>query len=92
MQKSVTKTTNELLSKNSEMLKEGTLETARESEKGIVEIETLKKVNDDLISTIEETLTIQKEGRVKRQQAESELSKIEGELKSKLKAVAQNQI
>lgn len=92
MQKSVTKTTNDLLSKNSEMLKEGTLETARESEKGIVEIETLKKVNDDLISTIEETLTIQKEGRVKRQQAENELSKIEGELKSKLKAVAQNQI
>ncbi|MFW6351218.1 MAG: toxic anion resistance protein [Bacteroidota bacterium] len=90
MQKSITKTTNDLLSRNSEMLKEGSLETARESEKGIVEIETLKKVNDDLISTIDETLSIQKEGRIKRQQAEGELAKIESELKLKLKAVAQN--
>jgi uncharacterized protein YaaN involved in tellurite resistance len=87
MQKNITKTTNDLLAKNSEMLKEGTVETARENEKGIVEIETLKKVNDDLISTIEETLSIQREGRLKRQQAESELSKIEEELKMKLKAV-----
>lgn len=89
MQKNVTKTTNDLLSKNSEMLKESSVETAKESEKGIVEIDTLKKVNDDLISTIEETISIQKEGRIKRQHAESELSKIEHELKMKLKSVEQ---
>lgn len=84
-QTEVTKTTNELLQKNSEMLKAGTVEVARESEKGIVEMETLKKVHDNLISTIEETLKIQQEGKTKRQQAEGELAKLEGELKTKLK-------
>jgi uncharacterized protein YaaN involved in tellurite resistance len=84
-QKEVSKTTNELLQKNAEMLKAGTVEVARESEKGIVEMETLKKVHDNLISTIEETLKIQQEGKVKRQQAEGELAKLEGELKNKLK-------
>src|SRR6201991_1306274 len=84
LQKEVTETTNELLSKNSELLKQGTIEIAKESERGIVEIETLKKVNNDLISTIEETLKIQADGKAKRQQAEGELVKIENELKSKL--------
>ncbi|TCO10997.1 toxic anion resistance protein [Natronoflexus pectinivorans] len=87
LQKTITQTTNELISKNSEMLKESSIETARENERGIVEIETLKKVNDDLISTIEETIAIQKEGKTKRIQAEQELVKIEQELKSKLKAI-----
>lgn len=85
MQKEITKTTNDLLAKNSEMLKQGTLDIAKESERGIVEIETLQKVNQDLISTIEETLTIQKEGRDKRILAEQELIRMEGELKAQLK-------
>jgi uncharacterized protein YaaN involved in tellurite resistance len=84
LQKEVTKTTNDLLQKNSALLKEGTIEIAKESERGIVEIETLKKVNTDLISTIEETMKIQAEGKAKRQQAEGELVKIENDLKSKL--------
>jgi len=84
MQKEVTKTTNDLLLKNSEMLKSGTIEIAKESEKGIVEIETLKKVNADLISTIEETIKIQQDGKIARAQAETELAKMEGELKSQL--------
>ncbi len=84
MQQEVSKTTNDLLRKNSEMLKDSTIEVARESEKGIVEIDTLKKVNADLISTLEETLKIQVEGRAKRQQAETELVQIENELKTKL--------
>ncbi|MDA3901035.1 MAG: toxic anion resistance protein [Spirochaetes bacterium] len=86
LQKEISETTNDLLKKNSEMLKSGTVEVARESERGIVEIETLKKVNNDLISTIEETLKIQQEGKAKRQNAEKELIKLEGELKTKLKA------
>ena len=65
LQNEVNRTTNELLTKNSEMLKVNSIEVARESEKGIVEIETLKKVNNDLIETIEQTLNIQKEGRLK---------------------------
>jgi len=89
LQKEVADTTNELLAKNAEMLKDSTLMVARESERGIVEIETLKKVNDDLISTIEETIKIQKEGKLKRQQAESELIKLESELKAKLTEVKQ---
>lgn len=87
LQKEVSETTNELLKKNIELLKEGSVEVAKESERGIVEIETLKKVNSDLISTIEETIKIQKEGRVKRRQAEGELLKIEKELKDKLVAL-----
>ena len=85
VQKEVSKTTNDLLQKNAELLKEGTVEVAKESERGIVEIETLKKVHDNLIATIDETLKIQQEGKVKRQQAEVELTKLEGELKNKLK-------
>lgn len=87
LQKEVSKTTNELLKKNSEMLKEGSIEVAKESEKGIVEIETLKKVHADLISTIEETLTIQQQGKVKRKEAEVELVKLEDELKTKLREI-----
>lgn len=85
LQKQVTDTTNDLLKKNSEMLKGATTSVARESERGIVEIETLQKVNRDLISTIEETLKIQQEGKQKRAAAEGELIKIETELKNKLK-------
>jgi uncharacterized protein YaaN involved in tellurite resistance len=84
LQREVTDTTNELLTKNSELLKQGTVEIAKESERGIVEIETLKKVNGDLIATIEETLKIQADGKARRQQAEGELVKIESDLKSKL--------
>jgi uncharacterized protein YaaN involved in tellurite resistance len=84
LQQEVTKTTNELLTKNSELLKQGTIEIAKESERGIVEIETLKKVNNDLITTIEETLKIQADGKAKRQEAEGELVRIERDLKDKL--------
>jgi len=84
LQREVTDTTNELLTKNSELLKQGTVEIAKESERGIVEIETLRKVNNDLIATIEETLKIQADGKAKRRQAEGELVKIENDLKSKL--------
>lgn len=83
-QKQVSDTTNELLLKNSEMLKTNTLEAARESERGLVDIETLKKTHANLIATIEETMTIQQEGRTKRQQAEQEFIALENELKQKL--------
>lgn len=84
MQREVTDTTNSLLSKNSEMLKISSIGVAKENERGIVDIETLKKVNVDLITTIEETLRIQKEGHEKRMLAEKELLAIENELKNKL--------
>ncbi|MCX7677967.1 MAG: toxic anion resistance protein [Spirochaetes bacterium] len=84
LQQEVSKTTNELLEKNAEMLKTSSLEVARESERGIVEIETLKKVHNELVSTIEETLKIQEEGRQKRKQAEAELAQLESDLKKKL--------
>ena len=84
MQREITNTTNELLRRNAEMLKQSTLETARETERGIVDIETVKKVNDDLISTIEETIKIQQEGRQKRKAAEAELVQIEDRLKQTL--------
>ncbi len=84
MQREVTDTTNMLLSKNSEMLKVSSIGVAKENERGIVDIETLKKVNVDLITTIEETLRIQKEGHEKRMLAEKELLAIENELKTKL--------
>ena len=83
-QKQVSKTTNELLLKNAEMLKTNTIETARENERGLVDIETLKKTQENLISTLEETMKIQQEGRVKRRQAEQELTSMENELKQKL--------
>lgn len=83
-QKQVSKTTNELLLKNAEMLKTNTIETAKENERGIVDIETLKKTQENLVSTLEETLRIQAEGRSKRRQAEQELISMENELKQKL--------
>ncbi len=84
MQREITDTTNAMLVRNAELLKSNTIETAKESNRGIVDIETLQKVNQNLISTIEETIQIQKAGREKRQAAETELARIEGELKQKL--------
>ncbi|PEF34421.1 toxic anion resistance protein [Bacillus sp. AFS094228] len=83
-QKQVSKTTNDLLLKNSEMLKTNTIETAKENERGLIDIETLKKTQANLISTLEETMRIQEEGRHKRRQAEQELASMENELKQKL--------
>ena len=84
MQREINDATNEMLIRNSELLKSNTVETAIESNRGIVDIETLQKVNQNLISTIEETIQIQKEGKEKRQAAEVELGRIENELKNKL--------
>jgi uncharacterized protein YaaN involved in tellurite resistance len=86
VQKAVSDATNDLLTRNAELLKTGSIEVAKESERGIVEIETLKKTNEDLISTLEETLKIQAEGREKRAQAEKDLAQIESDLKAKLAA------
>ncbi|MBR0599637.1 toxic anion resistance protein [Sinanaerobacter chloroacetimidivorans] len=83
-QRKVTDMTNELLRKNAATLKMATIDTAKESERGIVDIETLVSTNQSLISTLEEVTKIQEEGRLKRAQAEKELSRIEGELKQKL--------
>ena len=83
-QREVTNLTNELLKKNAQTLKMATIETAKESERGIVDIETLKATNEALISTLDEVVKIQDEGRQKRREAEVELGKIEEELKQKL--------
>lgn len=83
-QREVTDMTNELLRKNAATLKMATVETAKESERGIVDIETLKMTNESLISTLDEVLKIQEEGRQKRREAEAELNRIENELKNKL--------
>lgn len=83
-QKLVSQTTNDLLLKNAEMLKENTVETARENERGLVDIETLKRTQEQLMSTIEETMSIQAEGREKRQQAEKEMLSMEVEMKQKM--------
>ena len=83
-QRQVTDLTNELLKKNAEALHLASTETARESERGIVDIETLKQTNQELISTLDDVMNIQKEGRMKRQQAELEMRKMEEELKNKL--------
>ena len=84
MQRSVSDATNTLLTKNAELLRQNSTEVARESERGIVDLQTLKKVNADLISTIEETIKIQQEGRAARQNAETELLSIEQKLKEAL--------
>ncbi|MDN7241014.1 toxic anion resistance protein [Planococcus sp. N028] len=86
-QKQVTATTNELLLKNSEMLKMNSIETAKENERGIVEIETLKQTQENLLTTIEETLRIQAEGRRNRKAAEVEIGKMEEDLKQRLLAI-----
>lgn len=83
-QREVTNMTNELLKKNAEMLKMGTIEVAKESERGVADIETLQHTNQRLIETLEEVRTIQVEGAAKRRAAEVELGRIEGELKQKL--------
>jgi len=88
-QQAVNKMTNELLRKNAKTLKQATIDTARESEKGIVDIETLKITNQQLISTLDEVVKIQAEGRAKRVAAEDELARIEGELKQKLLDIRQ---
>lgn len=84
MQREITETTNSMLLKNAELLKVNTVETAKESNRGIVDVETLQKVNQNLISTIEETIQIQKEGRQQRAEAEKALGRIEDDLKNKL--------
>ena len=76
--------TNELLRRNAAALKQGTIEAAKESERGIVDIETLQQTNRSLIETLDEVIKIQDEGRAKRAAAEEELGRIEGELKAKL--------
>ncbi len=83
-QNAVTEMTNQLLRQNADMLRIGTVETARESQRGIVDIETLQHTNQQLIATLDEVMTIQQESAQKRRDAEAELGRIEGELKQKL--------
>ncbi|USF26809.1 TelA-like protein [Firmicutes bacterium ASF500] len=83
-QSAVTDMTNQLLQKNADMLKMGTIETAREAERSVVSIETLQHTNQQLITTLDEVMKIQTEGAQKRREAEAELGRIEGELKQKL--------
>lgn len=83
-QREVTDMTNMLLKKNAEKLKMSTIETARESERGIVDMETLRQTNQSLITTLDEVVKIQEEGRTRRREAEQELGRLEGELKQKL--------
>ena len=83
-QQAVSNLTNEMLKKNSETLKQGSIEVAKEAEKAIIDIETLKKTNQDLIETIDSVIKIHEEGHAKRMEAEAELENIEKELKSKL--------
>ena len=83
-QSAVTEMTNQLLRQNADMLKMGTIETAREAERSIVDLETLRHTNQQLIDSLDEVMRIQSEGAMKRREAEAELAKIEGELKQKL--------
>ena len=83
-QSAVTNMTNDLLKKNADMLKMGTIATAKEAERSVVDIETLQYTNQQLISTLDEVMNIQREGAAKRKEAEAELGRIEGELKQKL--------
>ena len=83
-QSAVTNMTNDLLRQNADMLKMGTIETAREAERSVVDIQTLQHTNEQLISTLDEVMKIQTEGAQKRREAEAELGRIEGELKQKL--------
>jgi toxic anion resistance family protein len=84
--------TNELLKKNAEILKTATIETAKESERGIIDIETLKNTNKTLISTFDEVIKIQDEGRKKRKEAEAELKNIENEMRAKLLEISNRQV
>ena len=83
-QNAVTETTNELLKKNADLLKMGTVATAKEAERSVIDIETLQHTNEQLVSTLDEVINIQREGAAKRKAAELELGRIEGELKQKL--------
>ena len=83
-QRAVSDMTNQLLQKNAEMLHMGTVEAARESERGVVDLETLQHTNQQLIATLDEVMEIQTQGAQKRREAETELARIEGELKQKL--------
>ena len=83
-QSAVSEMTNELLQKNAELLKQGSVDIAREAERSIIDIETLQHTNEQLISTLDEVMQIQKDGAQKRKEAEAELRRIEGELKAKL--------
>ncbi len=91
-QRQVSETTNDLLRKNSEMLKISAIETAKENERGIVDIETLQQTQNDLIETIQETLRIQQEGKEKRRHAERELGVMENDLKEKLLELTSHRI
>ena len=77
-------TTNELLAKNAELLKAGSAKVGREVERGVIDVETLRKVNADLVTTLEETIRIQDEGRARRAEAESEIAQLQSELRQKL--------
>ncbi len=83
-QRAVTDMTNDLLKKNAESLKMGTVETAKEAERGIIDIETLVQTNQSLIDTMNEVVRIQEEGRKKRREAEQVLARMETELKNRL--------
>ena len=89
-QREVSDMTNALLKKNAETLKMATIETAKESERGIVDIETITATNQTLISTLDEVMKIQEEGRIRRQNAEVELARIEGEMREKLLAMSRS--
>lgn len=91
-QRAVSDMTNELLKKNAESLKAATIETAKESERGIIDIETLKSTNKTLISTFDEVIKIQDEGRKKRKEAEAELRNIENEMRTKLLEISNRQV
>jgi len=90
-QKAVSDMTNELLKRNADALKTATIETAKESERGIIDIETLKNTNKILISTFDEVIKIQDEGRQKRKEAEEELKNIENEMRAKLLEISNRQ-
>lgn len=90
-QRAVSDMTNDLLKKNAEVLKTATIETAKESERGIIDIETLKNTNKTLISTFDEVIKIQDEGRQKRKEAEAELRNIENEMRAKIMEISNRQ-
>lgn len=83
-QREVTDVTNDLLKKNADLLKTASVETAKESERGIVDMETLQHTNETLIATFDEVMQIQADGRAKRQAAEQEMQRLETELKNKM--------
>lgn len=90
-QRQVSETTNDLMKRNSEMLKQSSIETAKENERGIIDIETLQKTQNDLLETLEETVRIQQEGRQKRRSAEKELGVMENQLKQQLLSISRRE-